>query len=70
MDYMLPFIREAESAREKYDSNPSIQNGARRHEAEQKAKDAIECTSQHLWETWEREFRDIVTECEFVALII
>jgi hypothetical protein len=70
MDYMLPFIKEAEKARELYFSNPSIQNGARRHELEQKAKNAIEAASQHLWETWEREFKEIVTECEFVALIL
>lgn len=70
MEYMLPFIEEAERAREKYYNSPSIQNGARRSEAEQKAKNAIECASQHLWETWEREWRSDVTECEFVALII
>lgn len=70
MEYMLPFIEDAEMAREKYYNSPSIQNGARRSEAEQKAKNAIECASQHLWETWEREWRSDVTECEFVALII
>lgn len=70
MDYMIPFIEEAEKARELYETNPSIQNGARRYEAEQKAKNAIEAASQHLWETWEREFRDIVTEQEFITLII
>lgn len=69
-DYMLPFIEEAEKAREQYYSSPSIQNGARRHELEQKAKDAIECTSQHLWETWEREWKTDITECEFITLII
>ena len=70
LDYLMPFIEEAESARDLYYNSPSIQNGARRREAEQKAKDAIECASQHLWETWEREFRDIVTESEFVTMIL
>lgn len=70
LEYLMPFIEEAEKARELYDNHPSIHNGARRSEAEQKAKNAIEAVSQHLWETWEREFKEIVTQCEFVSLII
>lgn len=66
---LLPAIREADLAIQMYDKTPSIRNGAKRHDAEERARFAIQDTSELLWMKYHAMFSDFVTEDEMTEMI-
>jgi hypothetical protein len=69
LEEVKPIVMEAEAAQELYEKSPSIKNGSYMQKMEERAKNALQDASNHLWVTWEAEFKEFVTEAEFASLV-
>jgi len=58
---LIPVVKEATRAREKYYTSPSIKNGSRKQEADDEAKNAINGASLSIWSKWAKDFKTLVT---------
>ena len=66
---LIPVVKEATKAREKYYTTPSTKNGSRRQEADDEAKNAINSASQIIWSTWAKDFKVLITQDELIGMI-
>lgn len=69
LEEVKPIVMEAEAAQELYENSPSIKNGSYMQKMEERAKNALQDASNHLWETWEAEFKEFVTAKEFASMV-
>lgn len=69
IDELKPVFKETMVAERRYSEFPSIKNGEYMQRMQESAKNALQNASNYLWDIYEGEFREALTQEEFTHLV-